>query len=64
MDEPYILKKEDYYFTEKDCTALTVLLDVLNYYWFKNKFELWPYKNIGSKQPWYLGDLWQELSKW
>ena len=39
-------------------------LDVLNSYWLQILVELWPYQNVGSNEPWDIGDLWQPVSYW
>ena len=39
-------------------------LDVLNSYWLQILVELWPYQNVGSNEPWDIGDLWQPVLYW
>ena len=34
------------------------------YYWKNKLVELWPPKKIGSKNLWYIGDLWQTVFDW
>ena len=43
---------------------IKALLDVFNSYWPQKLVELRPSKNIGSNEPWDLGDLWQPVSDW